>query len=390
MSKLVINLPGNTWHSNVSAHARRTYIEELPAWVQVLKEAGMPILSSFQQTCLDLAGLTERDFEGLDLLAAAYNHALFSLISGRDGLPEHAAWLVEHGVKGNVDGAFWNEFDTPNRDMHPGRSMVYFSVPSQSFLYSECDERTPTDAQRLEGYSAVRFHNHVVVPMHGCGKAQGAFFKWQRLWDDASRAEMVAAFREIVEDGKDGIVVFFMDLEAPIVGSHHGLDVWRQFFRILREEGIADHVIGFKDAEKIWRAEATRPKQTFSLLARKLGTKWTAWNQQIILLFRTLRLRPARTDRDHAVMACFTTSDLYSALGTELDAQQEPPKPRDADLGPITIGFDRTVTRVGHIAIDAYETGKNPARELVSYDWEDPDARWFAERVANRIGAFAD
>jgi len=390
VSKLFINLPANCWHSNVPADKRRAYVEELPDWVKVLKEAGMPVAVSFQAIDLMVAGLTEADFEGLDLLAAPFNHALFSVISGRDGLPDHARWLIEHGVRGNVNGAFWSEFDTPNRDLHPGRSMVYFSVPSQSFLYSECDERTPTDAQRLEGYAAVRFHNHVVVPMHGCGKAQGAFFKWQRLWNDASREEMVAAFREIAMDGKDGVVTFFMDLEAPIVGSHHGLDVWREFFRILRDAGIAEHVVGFAEAEKTWRAQAVRPKQTFALLARRLGTKWTAWNQQIILLLRTLRQRAPRSDRDNAVMAFFTTSDLYSALGTELDAQQEAPKPRDADLGPITIGFDRTVTEIGHLALDAYETGKHPARALVNHGWTDPHARWFAERGAHVIESFAD
>lgn len=390
MSRIVIYMHANGMHSNVPAPKRRAYLERLPDWVRVLREARVPVVISIQAIDLLVAGLTEADFDGLDLLAAPFNHALFSVIGGRDGLPDHARWLVEHGVAGNVDGAAWPEFDTPNRDLHPGRSMVYFAVPDDAFLYSELDERSPSDETCMDAYRAVRFHSHVVVPMHGVRKAQSAFFRWQRRWDGPSRDEMVAAFRKIVEDGKDDVRVFFMDLEAPLVGSHHGLDVWKEFFRILREEGIARHVVGFREAETTWRAAAVKPSQTFALLARRLGNKWTAWNQQVILLARILRQRAARSDREHAAMACFTTSDLFSALGTQLDAVKNPPKPHDADLGPITIGWDPTVCTVGHLALDAYDTGKRLARALVAHAWDDPDARWFAERLAAAVESFSE
>ncbi|MBI4598952.1 hypothetical protein HY734_02010 [Candidatus Uhrbacteria bacterium] len=120
MSKIVLYLPGNTRHSNVTAKRRRAYTAGIGTWLSVLKRAGFPISISFQRDDLDVFDLTEADFEGLDLLFAPGNHFLVSRYEKHPVMGAHARWLLQdRRVHGNVPGYFLPEFDIPRTDILP-------------------------------------------------------------------------------------------------------------------------------------------------------------------------------------------------------------------------------------------------------------------------------
>lgn len=351
--RVVLYLPGNLFHGNVPPEARMDYLVNIRTWLQVLRDAGFPVVTSFQRVDLDLMGLTEADFEGIELLGGMYNHALPTLFEKHPGLGNHTKWLLKNGVQGNVPGMFFPEFNIPRTDIIGREPMIIPVAPSAlSFLYSICETGDISPDLPISKYEAVRFREHTVVPMHlACQKP---FFEWQRTQTHAALGAFLDELVEIRTNGK-GIKILFLDLEACLVGSRHGLSVWRRLFAAIRETGLSDMFVPFAQAAEYWRSVAFKPEEsTSSLVARDLG-KWMGLDPQVEYTDRVKYLPAPMTDADHKLMALATTSDITAAMDRKVRGSMT----FDADAGTkITIGYDQTIIDIGFAAVEAIRTGK--------------------------------
>lgn len=379
MSQLVFHLPGNGSHSNVSARKRREYLESLPEWIELLASAGFPVAPSFQGIDLKIAGVHERMFVGTDLLSAPFAHTLPSIYEQHPVHRGHAEWLFRRGAIGSAPGTFVSEFDIPRRNIIPRKDDILFALPSQTVGYSECSTGDVNPGADVNKYEAIRFHDKVIVPMRGVEAAQKAFFAWQKSWTDETLEAAMSAIASLAFDGKNEVYVLFLDLEAPLVGSHHGIDVWRRYFEAIRETNLAQHFIPFKDAATLWRSRAVDIEgSAYPLFARQLGAKWTGLQPQIDYLMRASLLPEAKSDREHAALSLVTTSDVLSAMDRKLRRSIW----IDGDLGKLEIGYDQTIISVALAVRDALEHRRSPIKSLRALGL-DEDSQWFVNRIAD-------
>ena len=381
MSKVILYLPGNSRHSNVRASERRGYVENISDWLGVVRDAGFPIPLSFQRDCLDVLGLTEADFTGIELLSAPGNHLLPSRFEKHSVMGAHARHMLrDAAVKGNVPGYFTPEFDIPRTDVLPPGFQIVFALPGQTILYSECSTRDVVRGSALESHEAILFHDKVIVPMVGVDGVQKAYFYWQRFKTAENLGKVLDEIRKIVEDGEDFVRVIFLDFEAPLVGSHHGLDVWRELFAAIRDSGLSEHFLSFHDAAARWKERAKRVDgPTWTLFARQLGAKWTGLQPQMDYTDRVMLCRAPRTSEEHAWLGLCTSSDVLSAMDRKLRGDIR----IDADLGLLSIGYDQTVMSIAFAALRAYEDGTSLVEALRNLTLADADGQWFANRCAD-------
>lgn len=381
MSKSILYFPGNSRHSNVPARERRAYVENIREWLGVIRDAGFPIQLSFQRDCLDVFGLSEADFDGIELLSAPGNHLLPSRFEKHPVMRKHALHMMrDASVKGNVPGYFTPEFDIPRTEILPAGFQILFALPGQTVLYSECSTSDVVRGGALESHEAIRFHDKVVVPMTGVEGVQKAFFIWQRFKTEENLAKVLDEIRKIAEDGEDRVRVIFLDLEAPLVGSHHGLNVWRELFAAIVSSGLSEHFLSFHDAAERWKERAAKiDAPTWTLFARQLGTKWTGFQPQLDYLDRVMLCRAPRTSVEHAWLGLCTSSDVLSAMDRKLRGDIR----IDADLGPLAIGYDQAVMSIAFAALGAYERGTSIEDALRGLDLPDADGQWFANRCAD-------
>jgi hypothetical protein len=375
VSKIVLYLPGNLMHGNVSARKRRQYVEEFPQWLSTLKSAGFPVATSFQGIDLEILGVTESDFDGIDLLGGMYNHALPTVFEKHKGLGNHTQWLIANGPRGNVPGIFYSEFNIPRTDIQrPGHDIIPVAPSALSFLYSLCQTGDIDPGLPISKYEAIRFREKTLVPMHLEG--QKNFFEWQRTLNPEKLQAFLQELRAIRDDGKDGVKILFIDLEAPLVGSRHGLKIWEWLFAAIREAGLADVFMPFAEAAKVWEQRAVKPQESaLSLVARDLG-KWLGLDPQVDYLDRVKSVRP-RTEAEHRLLALASTSDVCAAMDRKLRGIVTLP----ADEGTVTIGYDQTLIDLGYAVLNAFEHDAP-----LKVETADDDGRWFVDRVIERLG----
>ncbi|MBI4256694.1 hypothetical protein HY626_01400 [Candidatus Uhrbacteria bacterium] len=382
MSQILLYLPGNTRHSNVPAAKLRAYIENIRQWLAVLRAAGFPVSISFQRDDLDVFALTEGDFEGLELLSAPGNHFLPSRFEKHPRLADHARWLLQDNrVHGNVPGYFLPEFDIPRTNILPPGLQILFALPGHTLAYSEVGIGDVERASALENYKAVWFHDKLVVPMLGVKPMQDAFFYWQRFRTQENLDKLLTEIRKVAEDGRDDVLVFFLDLEAPLVGSHHGLAIWEELFAAIRNSDLAQHFIGFNEAVKIWQSQAVKIEgSTWTLFARNLGAKWTGLQPQLDYMDRVGLVQAPVNRWHHQVLAQSTTSDPLSAWDRKLRG----PITITADQGPIQIGYNQGIIDIALLSLAAYQEGRHALRRHYQ-SIVDEDTRWLALRIADSI-----
>jgi len=381
MSQLVLYLPGNIWHSNVPADRRRDYMENFSNWLGVLRSSSIPVSTSFSKIDLELlGGIKEENFEGVDLLGAPYNHALLSVFAGHRNLGNHAKWLTHNGTSGNTEGYFVAEFDIPAKDILPRGHRILPALSSPStILYSECMTGDVNPDHPISAYKALQFRDKTVVPMHGVEEAQKHFFFWQRYPTDANLQKFLDELHRITENDSDDILILFFDLEAPLVGSHHGLQVWQWFFEAVKSAGLSDAFIPWGEAIDYWKEVAVKPETpAMRLLSRDLGRKWTGLQPQLDHLDRIKLCRSPQNEAEQVWMSMFTTSDFLSAWDRKLRGVIS----FDADNGNLEIGYDQTIIDIGLTCLRAYERQESPCFALRGLGSKSEDTRWFANKCA--------
>lgn len=398
--RVILYLPANLFHSNVLAPHRKVYTETFAAEDGVLamlrrggvtEDGQMPVKVSVSLQGIDLAilGMAPDDFAGIELIDAPWAHYLPSLVAGAQHLDEHAKWQMAHGVLRGSAAYFNPEYCTPRQPwLLPRRDYIMPAVGSATVLYSECDDADLAVGSKLEVYDALRYNGNIVVPMKGVEQMTGTYFTFQRYPSEENLAKVVRAVEELVMHGGDRTCIWYLDLEAPLVGTvEKDFAVLDRLLKALVHAGLSEYFVTFADAQDEFRARAAEPA-IHGLLSRQLGLKWTKWDMQTDHVRRYMGLRRPVSDREHAIVSLITGSDVLSAMCSKIDG----PIVRDAHGSDVvTIGYDPTMIAIGTTALSCYRKRDLDLRafdDLPTIDEHDPippDGKWFARRVAEAI-----
>jgi hypothetical protein len=221
---------------------------------------------------------------------------------------------------------------------------------------------------------------HLVVPMMGADNLIKHFQAYQRSLNPRDLSAFVHELELLGQEPGDLPFVFYMDLEAPLVGSHHGLAIWENIFEAIDKAVLGDLFLDAAAACALWRQQAQKPGtgEPFSVY-RELGSKWQATRPQFEFRHRILRSRLPETEAEHRVASLFTQSDYYVAIDNQLR--------RDivlsADKGDLRIGYDPAVIQVSELALQAWEAGRDVA-EALRYKSQDETA-WYRRALAAAI-----
>ncbi|MBU0614267.1 hypothetical protein KJ766_03235 [Patescibacteria group bacterium] len=391
MSKIVFYAPGNLCgHSNVDAKKRWRLLEEFEGWLEVMRNAPVPVAMSLQGMDMDIAGMECPNRSGVDenvtWLSAPVGHLLMSLYATVPSMAHYVRTAINGGVVTEA-GYFCPEFDVPRLGTLPEGALVPF-LPGNSVMYSECgaEPRSVVQAKAIReswlSHESVEYQGKVLVPMDA-SDMQKAFFAWQRFPHDKDlRDNLAQAIVQASQKDTSQYQVLFIDLEAPLVGSNFGLEAWRMFFQLIEEYSLRDLFAGWSEASSYWRSSAFHLSQE-PMIARDLGQKWT-WAHQQILLTDGAKLAWLNANRDPAfirLMAVASTSDALSALDRKLRGDVY----LDADGGQVCIGHDPTIIALAELATIAMMRGSVEYFDEGTNNFPQGPARQYAQRVARWV-----
>ena len=400
--RVILYLPANLFHSNVTDVARKGYIEQYSNLHRVLTSAPVPIAVSFQGFDLELLGIYADNFDhtAVELVAAPWAHFLPSLVGEDEVLGASAKWQVAHGVASASAARFNPEFDVPpQKHLLPHAGQIMPCVAPSTVLYSECDVGDSDNEHALMKHDAVAFNGNVLVPLSGLDKVNGAWFTFQRFPSDENLAAVIDRLRELVGGNTGKVYVWYVDLEGPIVGSHFGFGLWARLFAAIEGSDVAGQFTNFAATAEHFRQKAV--KLGYGKIARELGNKWTRWPQQLAYYNRWGRLPAPESDFDQTVLSLVTVSDALSAMNSKIagDIKKDAVMP-DGTQKPVVIGYDQTIITVSNRMLEEYiDRSKGyrsrvigALRELRSTDPRLPTTeagQFFASRIADVLERFA-
>lgn len=379
MAQILFFVPANlAFHANLPSDKRQQLIKDLPLWLQAFENSGLPILMSMQGIDAALAGIDLQSF-GLDWCHAPYGHLLPSMFEDTDW-DEHVAWNFGAGAfpYHNTDITFSPEFDIPGYTAVTLPPTTFLSLAHPTTVTcTESHQRGP----KLNERGAYLYEgSHVVVPMAGTWELIKYFQAYQLTMDKAHLQLFILTLKRLGDEPGDLPFVFFMDFEAPLIGSHHGLKVWEDIFEAIDKAEIRQVFLKAADANQLWRSHAAAKAIDDSLyFCRDIGSKWTALRPQLSFMHRVLENRIPENDTEHRAASLFTQSDIYAALDNCLRRDINLP----SDQGTLNIGFDQAVINATYRALHGWE--RNDVAGALRLDDDDEVNDWYYKALANAI-----
>lgn len=394
MSQIVIYLPGNlAAHAEVLARKRRTYVENFESARRVLANAPVPVVSNFHGVDFDFSGTSPEKKQGsCHYLNTSYGHLLPSLLER--SAKEHVQWQYRNGARVTTLGLFNSEFDlfrgndiaVQSPDGEP--EIMFGLATGDTFMYSECGTYEVKSEGKFTETGPLRFHDKIIVPLYGVADAQKAFFLWQRLPSKENADALAMELRKIATNGRGDIMTFFIDLEAPLVGSDRDLpEIWGMFFDLIVASGIKDSVVSLPEAVRYWRRVAGKLPETPRYFVRQLGTKWTGLHVQTDWLQEMADAGYPEDIGDDATQVAWsfvTTSDVFAVKNRQYRGNVL----LKSEKGEVCITVNPDVVTVAKTILQAFEKRTRPEDALKKLDLPDPDSRWYADRVADVIASY--
>ncbi len=402
MDRVILFLPANLFHSNVTDVARAEYLTGYSALHTMLLSAGLPISVSFQGIDLALLGFDESDFDlsSVELIAAPWAHFLPSLVGEDKVLGASAKWQIAHGVASASAARFNPEFDVPpQKHLLPHAGQIMPCVAPSTVMCSECDVSDSNGEHALMKREAVAFNGNVLVPLSGLDKVNGAWFTFQRFPTDENLTAVIDRLQELLSGNTGKVYVWYVDLEGPIVGSHFGFGLWERLFEAIANSDVAEQFTSFAATARHFRSKAE--KLGFNSIARELGNKWTRWPQQIALYNRWGHLPMPKNDFDQAVLSLVTVSDVLSAMNSKIGGNiVKEAMLADGSTGQVVIGYDQTIISISMRMLELYTDRSKSYQERIigaMRDLQSTDARqpttaagqFFASRIADMLERLA-
>lgn len=352
--RMIVFLPMNTHHAEVSAKKRRDYMGngEIKGILKRLRRAGIPIAVSMHPMHMEEVGIDPTDFDGLELADTTFSHFLPPIWDRT----EHGEWQYKNGLVRKSPFWFSPEYMPSNIPFRiPPAGYVIPVVGPNSYLYSalQTDERELEGCEAIAGYEAISFNGNVLVPMIDTVGLRKTFHEFASTPTDENCRAVVEEMRRLVLDGTGKTRVWGMDLEAPIVGGFHGFELWDKLFHEIAASDIADCFVSFAEAAPALKAAAV--KVPYSHFARNIGLKWTKWPVQLQYMIAAAQVPDPRNELEQRAFCLVSSSDVLAVMNRDLgEPFERDAMLRDGSTGRIRITCDATVKLIGRAALKAF------------------------------------
>ena len=376
MSEIILFLPGNIFHSNVTQEKMERMLAE-KAGMEALRDSNVPLVFGWQRLD-ELLAADIYDPGRHELCAGSLTHVLHSRLT-----PERSAWQTAKGIadsrwqKGqgstSIDVTFYPEFAPPfDPELIPTK---YFFLPAPQTVYYDYDPTTGTSTlpQALsQKVPAIRFGSKVGILIHNRilineylpeghpnretrDPIRDQWHKYQNKPTRENLDALVQATRSIAD--QDGQVhITLLDLETPYVGGAKDASIlWNEYFEALG-----------KDVENFSKLEphlSWFDKQAVDIESpHRMLDKWTRHDAQLDYIRRTYDNIHTKTldERDRWLLAIARSSDTLSAMDSQIRAQK-------VDTPGFVAKYRKEVIKLGFTCLNILE-GKEPLQALATAD----------------------
>lgn len=372
MSRIVLYLPMNFFHGNLSEEAGLDYFRSIESNIDLLKIQQTNVAISWQK--LDEEFFPELkelvNSPHLSVLNSTFSHALPAAYS--EGT-QRDMWAreIETGVKGNVDCMFFPEFCAPSKFFSTKKYSKYFLVlDTQTTLYSyNLFSLYPVEPNIIPDAPAIRCGDKIGLIMKeklfsGFLKA---FFAWQRSpYDIVAQNIMIDELDKIIMLPDDQTIIIPIDWEAPWVGSLYGHEIWFKFFEIigLRSENFVPLSSVMDDMAE--QAIATHHPH------RNL-MKWFSDEISLKTHDKIAAITP-KTEYEKMLLSVASGSDLpASFFGKYHPMKLKASHPRSGELVDLVIGHNQIAIEVALAALRALQSGESFTAMLDEITREESD-----------------
>lgn len=315
MGKIILNLPGNTFHSNVLAH-RWEEMYQSRVGLEAIGTSGVPVAVSYQGIDYKIMPWLEKTlakYPSIEVLNASHSHALVPLQT-----EEMQRWETRGIIPGSIPVTFFAEFYAPMERYIP--TEFFWVLEGASYLYSACCESgIDVIAEALPGAPSIKHGNKIGIIMRDAefSPILKAYFRFQRdpltASDDTNgKLPLDNLLDEIEKVGNmpaDKIIIVPIDIEAPFVGSVWGAKIWEMFFQGIVNRGLKDVFTPLSATLDTYRAKAVKSKRPHRIL-----TKWTSYEVQVRYLMQVARLKlDTGLESDMMLASVASCSDILSA-----------------------------------------------------------------------------
>jgi hypothetical protein len=363
MSKIILFLPGNIFHSNVLQEEMRRMLIKEKAGMSTLRTSEIPLVFGWQKID-ELLAPDIYDPGPHELCAGSLTHALHSWLA-----PEHSRWQMDEGGKG-IDVTFYPEFVPPsNPELIPTK--YFFLLAPQTVCYTH-DSTTGTLAppETFSQAPAIRFgskvglliHHRTLIDQSNRPKRPDRKTddpirdQWHNYLKDPAKGvdDLVLATKGVTE--QDGEVhIALGDLETPYVNKVDANALWSEYLEALDKAGLNSafsplepHLSWFDK----WAVDIQPP--------HRMLEKWTRHDAQLDYMRRAYGDVPVSNEQERWLLAIARSSDVLSAMDSKIRKQKKETPPHAAK-------YREEVIKLCFTCLDIL-AGKKPLEALATAD----------------------
>lgn len=363
MGKIILNLPGNAFHSNLLAD-RWEEMFQSKVGLDAIGVSGVPVAISYQgidYKIMPWLAETLAKYPSIEVLNAPHSHALIPLQT-----EEMEKWEMKDIIPGSIPMTFFPEFYAPTERFIP--TEFFWVLEGASYLYSACCENSEdVTVETLPNAPAIQHGSKIGVIMRDAdfGPILKAFFRFQRdpltISEDTNGKlpldNVLDEIERVSQMPDDTIIIVPIDIEAPFIGSAWGAKIWEMFFQGIVDRGLKDVFIPLSTALDTFRAKAVKSRRPHRIL-----TKWTSYEVQVRYLMRVAGLTTNNeTDDDMILASIASCSDILSAWERKIAEGKKAiilaGKNRQGDNVELPVSYNQDIITVQSAALRALSEG---------------------------------
>lgn len=311
MGKLILVLPGNTFHSNVLPK-RWEQMDAEHAGLDIIGQSGVPVTVSYQDIDFDLLPWLDETigkYENIELLNSTHSHCLMPFNGSA-----MSKWQTKK-IFGDVDATFFAEFYAPSEGYIPTKFFLF--LEGMSYPYSNFSSESVSDMEvgKIGGAPAIKYGSKIGIVMKDglFSPFLLAFQRFQRnpfAADESTKGKDPLVYLldqiEAIGNGND-IVVCPLDIEAPYIGSAFGAKIYQMFFDGVAKRGLSGVFAHLSDYLGYFEQNAVPSKRPHRILP-----KWCSYEVQVKYLMSLAIIKP-KTEREKILHSIASASDILSA-----------------------------------------------------------------------------
>lgn len=372
MSKIILFLPGNIFHSNVVQENMLLMLAQ-KAGMMTLRRSPIPLVLGWQRID-ELLAPDIYDPESHELCSGSLTHVLHNRLT-----PERSAWQTAKGAAGSrwktggtgIDVTFHPEFSPPADPELIPTEYFFLSAPNTAYydydpVTGELDVSPPPPL----GVPAIKFGSKIGILIYnqvlfGDDVRFPIRDQWHEYQNDPRKklGALVDATSKVTEL-KDPVHIVCWDLETPYVPVRidkdkriDADDLWQDYFEALDKRNLLTAFSPLQDHLDWFKEQAVEVSQP----PHRLLDKWAHYDPKLDYLRRVYDNLGARTssERKRWLLAIARSSDILSAMHSQIKQAQEP----DA----ATARYRKELVRLSNACLDVLE-GKASLEALAIAD----------------------